>query len=823
MMKSLRILTSVLVAASVFGSCAKELTDLPDNTSGSETISFGVDGSFSAKVETKATEVTSLSSFYVTAVTGSAGSESEVWNSVQFNQVPGSSPATYTGNKLWPSSDPGYKFYGSNVALNFAAGGTYVNASNATDVVCAYLSSPTYKTKNTLTFEHIFARICTVTVSAEPGFTVSSVNIQVTPKTGGTYNIRTGAGHTDGTGWSALTTGSAVQIASSLGTNSNDVWLVPGIYSLSASWVATQAGGASVTYTGKTVDVAITGGQRNAISATLGGEIVFGVTVEPFDDMSVPVVFSLRQSSGGKLFGVEGGTESLTLIGYSGTWDVDYSTDGGATFSSTVPAGLSVSRTAADGASQTFAVTLAPATPAETGVTMGGWPSGTRYNTYLGSASEPMDLSLVDIHGESLAGGRSTANTYVVHTPGTYMIPLVYGNAIRDGAANTSSYITANSSSDIVSHFHNAYDTAISSPYIETDVAANGRTVSSASLIWSDVSGMVSVNSGLQTHGGIKYLVFSVSPSLIANGNAVLSVKDDLGDVVWSWLVWVTSDALKDETFSSRVSPFYEQTTFLSEAIGTIPPVGVGDVYDHFDCVVRFSTGSGSALVYSVSRNTARVYTQVSAPTRTVYYQFGRPVPAPSDVLSPVVSDGSQVSMATSLKHPETFYVRSESPWNWCSDGGGFYNVWNMAQIYADQDIAVVKTVYDPSPVGYSMPRRNAFTYFTTDAGNHGSEYGYYNVVDLNDDLTIDSGDFRWGWYMKRSPEDTEASYFPAAGYRSRGGGAVYYVGGGGYYWSSSPSSTDYGRNLYFYSAGLNPLSASYRANGFSVRPARIQ
>ena len=282
MMKSLRILTLVLVAASVFGSCAKELTDLPDNTSGSETISFGMDGSFSAKVQTKATEVTSLSSFYVTAVTGSAGSESQVWNSVQFNQVPGSSPATYVGDKSWPLSDPGYKFYGSNVALNFAAGGTYVNASNATDVVCAYLSSPTYKTKNTLTFEHIFARLCRVDVAAQTGYTVSNISMYITPKTGGTYNLRTGAGYTDGTGWSSITTGSATLISDKTGATDNDIYMVPGNYAITCTWTATDASGVSVTHTNEASTLPIKGGATNNISVVLGGDIMLGVDLQDY-------------------------------------------------------------------------------------------------------------------------------------------------------------------------------------------------------------------------------------------------------------------------------------------------------------------------------------------------------------------------------------------------------------------------------------------------------------------------------------------------------------------------------------------------------------
>ena len=345
MMKSLRILTLVLVAASVFGSCAKELTDLPDITSGSETISFGMDGSFSAKVETKATEVTSLSSFYVTAVTGSAGSESNVWNSVQFNQVPGSSPATYAGDKFWPSSDPGYKFYGSNVALNFAAGGTYVNASNATDVVCAYLSSPTYKTKNTLTFEHIFARLCRVDVAAQTGYTVSNISMYITPKTGGTYNLRTGAGHTDGTGWSSVATGSATLISDKTGATNNDIYMVPGNYTITCTWTATDASGASVTHTNKSSTLPIKGGATNNISVVLGGDILLGVDLQDYCE------YDYRDNLDYLTFYCdEAGTIGWECSGASIARTIQYSKDFGSTWTNltSTTSGATVSVSAGD-------------------------------------------------------------------------------------------------------------------------------------------------------------------------------------------------------------------------------------------------------------------------------------------------------------------------------------------------------------------------------------------------------------------------------------------------------------------------------------------
>ena len=273
-----------LVAVAVAGvSCLQlEQPALNGNLSGDEIV-FGADAHI--EVETKASsgtsETTSLTSFYVSAVTGSAGSESSAFNSTTFTQVTGSSPAVYTGGKMWAATDQSWKFYASNAPLTFHADGTTVAASNTTDVVCAYLTDGTYKTKNTLTFEHIFARFGRVDVAAASGYTISNISIRITPKTGGTYNLRTGAGQTDGSGWSSVTTGSATVVANQVGANGNDIYLVPGIYQVTATWTATHSG-TSITYTDKVVNVPIVGGKTNVVSVVLGGEIMFGVDLQEY-------------------------------------------------------------------------------------------------------------------------------------------------------------------------------------------------------------------------------------------------------------------------------------------------------------------------------------------------------------------------------------------------------------------------------------------------------------------------------------------------------------------------------------------------------------
>ena len=237
--------------------------------------------------------MTSLTSFNVSAVTGSAGSETAVWTNVAFSGNNDDGFKAAAPGKWWPAADASYRFYAANSALTFAASGATVAATNTTDIVCAYMASPAYKAKNTLSFEHIFARLGQVTVSAASGYTISGVSIKITPKTGGTYNLRTGAGKTDGTGWSGLTTGSETVIGNTVGNTANDIYLVPGTYTLTASWTATK-GDYTENIENMTCDICLVAGKINKISTTLSGnakEIVFNVNIAPWTDNNQVVEF----------------------------------------------------------------------------------------------------------------------------------------------------------------------------------------------------------------------------------------------------------------------------------------------------------------------------------------------------------------------------------------------------------------------------------------------------------------------------------------------------------------------------------------------------
>ena len=326
---------AVTVALGAMVSCNKNAEPVPAEKIVAQdgSISFGLapDSAFFG-VETKSTTAaTGITSFKAASTQGDPGSEtnsSPCWINVAFTSD-GELTPTYKASpaKYWPLSDPEYTFYAVSASestanavateapdLTFAAAGTYISmaADYDKDVVCAYLpfddSDSNFKLKNALAFKHIFARVAGVTVTAADDCAISNISISiVNAKTGGTYNLRTGDGQTDGSGWSSLLPASgdksiyarAAAIASGANdatgsvydNTTNSLFLVPGTYSLKASWTA-SVDDYSQTYTNMTssATINIVGGKINSISCNLTGDaskLEFSVSLAEWTNNSI--------------------------------------------------------------------------------------------------------------------------------------------------------------------------------------------------------------------------------------------------------------------------------------------------------------------------------------------------------------------------------------------------------------------------------------------------------------------------------------------------------------------------------------------------------
>ena len=425
----------------------------------------------------------------------------------------------------------------------------------------------------------------------------------------------------------------------------------------------------------------------------------------------------------------------------------------------------------------------------------------------------PYDLST---KGGSVA--RSTANSYVISAPGHYRIPLVYGNAIENGSTNANSYTShaAAGNSYVLYNFKDHNNQNITDPWIEKTNGAANNGVDGAEVVWADAANLVHSPS-IVHDGGEGFLDFTVSASDIQSGNAVVAVKKG-GTTVWSWHLWFApKDALDKIPVTNYQGKVYN---FTKETLGWKPTQWSGSTYDKARTVkvkvVQTIKNGGVAqeTVINITQNPGNVKKGA-----TTLYQFGRKDAFPGVDASELAANshftqsaGDNMSIMNGIQHPDNFYTWGSSWYSTPPTGYSYYNLWSAENTATGfNDNSVVKTVYDPCPVGFKMPASNAFTGFTANGQNGGT----MNVDGTSDWQTYQNN---FGHNFWTSSSKTATINFPASGYRVSGDGSLYNVGFG-YYWSAVPGDTGSGCYLFFFSGNVRPLNNVNRSYGFAARP----
>lgn len=443
-------------------------------------------------------------------------------------------------------------------------------------------------------------------------------------------------------------------------------------------------------------------------------------------------------------------------------------------------------------------------------------PHTTALQSAIEKGTETAPYNLANQTGSSTV--QNTANCYVVSAPGYYCFPLVYGNAIKNGTTNTSAYTSNKTGSNILKTFINHTGNPITSPYIKEN---SGCVPAKAELLWQDAPGLISNvqynNSQMQLFVNPEnYISFQVNALTIRQGNAVIAIKDAGDNVLWSWHIWVT-----DENIGQTI----EVTNHQSQKYKFMP-VNLGwcdgrtETYAERSCKVKFTAGDASKEVI-IKQVSASITTGGNHP----YYQWGRKDPfLPSNGLANTNKiwydkDGNAhtespqtENLSTGIACIKNYILKPDVMHSQYSGDNTYANLWSADNnVYTANDENVIKTIYDPSPVGFKLPPSNAFTGFTT-TGNYTN-----NTSQINGEW--DSSLKGWNFYTDSSKNKT--IFFPASGYRHYSGGGANYVGSSGYCWSAVPRNQGNGRCLGFNSSVVNPLNNNERAGGFGLRSSQ--
>ena len=391
-----------------------------------------------------------------------------------------------------------------------------------------------------------------------------------------------------------------------------------------------------------------------------------------------------------------------------------------------------------------------------------------RSNPSRGSAEEYYDLSTHDLNGNEI--NETTANCYVVNAAGYYKLPLVYGNARKNGTNNSEAYADA--------AFVDYKNNRISDPKI---LGADDAT-----LVWSDGFFMFK---DIKLSDDKKYLTFRIDPDYLQQANAVLAVRDADDKIMWSWHIWVTERDIYD---THTIRDFFDRNnTFelMSCNLGWVD--GKNVYYNARDLTYEFTQeGSGKTATMEVSQEGEMFdYKDVGS----TYYQWGRkdPLVAMRNWDHVGFNDyrlhetgrqdygyeikAERVTIGESIQHPNRYYVRgaTNEAANWCSNN--IPSLWNTGGYDTTQDNAqnIVyskKTIYDPSPRGFKVPVPRAFAVFVNGSNGDGSN-GHNG--ELNGYQVDNEGKWNKYWVYTEPNESGSQIPFTATGQRADTGGKL--------------------------------------------------
>ena len=477
------------------------------------------------------------------------------------------------------------------------------------------------------------------------------------------------------------------------------------------------------------------------------------------------------------------------------------------------------------------------------------------------------------VSGVDLSGGlQNTANCYVINAAGTYKFPLVYGNGLKDGKDNKQAYDGK--------AFVNHLGLKITSPYICRNQDGEGKPLAAKDvcLVWQDWEGLVTdIQLEAAEEGETPYVSFKVDKNTIHQGNAIIAVRDAEERIMWSWHIWVT-DIKLDEDIETVQSNGSLENVFLTVDLGACDKVVTQ--YKERSVKVRITqekTGDYKEFTIRQDEYLHRFYDQT-------YYQWGRKDPMlGGDIdkqqsgasifgdkasystqglqfkIEPITQE-TKKSISDAILHPNEFYPNMgtaegasqagangiDAGYDWCIHVDGKDKLWNNSTVSGQ----TVKTIYDPSPIGFTIPLNNVWRGFTKDIYNGNTINGsgvltwevgkYFNSrFTSTEDFSAAQG---WRFYRHRMPKEGEVdpsggeTYYPACGFRSTlynqktypytADGKVSSIGGIGYYWSNTAKTDAGGTNetsycLHFFRSGVTPTTTHPRSNGCAVRPVK--
>ena len=297
--------------------------------------------------------------------------------------------------------------------------------------------------------------------------------------------------------------------------------------------------------------------------------------------------------------------------------------------------------------------------------------------------------------------------------------------------------------------------------------------VSKVNVLWESYGTSTALNNGdiiKEVSYSDGYVTFSTSDTF-KDGNAVISVQDEKGVIIWSWHIWCSDEGWTDQVYANNAGTMMDRNLGATSATpGDVGALGL-----------LYQWGRKDPFLGACS-----ITDDISAAS----------VIAQGMVWAVVTFDEAH-SLEYAVQNPIVYIAKA---FEWCND-----YVTDYTKRWMDSE----KTMYDPCPAGYRVPK--------------GGEDGFWAVAYKS--VTPDGNNAGGKWELA----DGTYAWYPVGGSINFSSGKLSGVGTSGSYWSSTPSSSEADKS-YRLSLSISPngnaitaqrYNPRYRAEGQFVRCVR--
>lgn len=404
---------------------------------------------------------------------------------------------------------------------------------------------------------------------------------------------------------------------------------------------------------------------------------------------------------------------------------------------------------------------------------------------------------------------KETANCYIVNKPGT----LYQFDASVMG--NNASITTDEND------FHPDQREVAKALFESDPIFGGDRSLDpkGAFIVWSTGNSINDVITDVTLDTENKIVKFRTAEgSALKQGNAVIAVTDDSGNIIWSWHIWAV-DGVKDvdytvsefsgtgyilETFWRNTYPQYCNWTMMDRNLGATSAT----VDDPASFGLYYQWGRKDPIIgaagWSGGNEESKAFTGNTVENAT-HKDYGW------SALSNASHADAAASIAYSIAHPTTFLYAESGANDWVKASGVSEQqdwLWGNPNPCegnsTNPKVPAQKSIYDPCPPGYKVPQLHMFSVMTLYCyldGSHQPRVGYTNNASWSESAAYDNCFYK---HVNAVSEYTLGNTYadPESGVADNGHGSNFYTAFEDDYDTSNPTS-------YFPAAGVRTDGSS--------------